>query len=203
MSVELLLLIIPLVALLIVYLALIPRISDGPRLLPCIPDLEEAVPSVAIRVVVVLAGVLGIQVYIFGIHSIHLGFTTYLLGLAKAGFWYSTIQTVCSPSVPPCSPTYSHPAGPSHLVVHRYCDRDLRPGSEPRRLDPDIRIGGCLARHSLPSRPHPDRPDAPKAIERQTDSVGAAPRLSWAVPGQHRCHSKGELLRTPFCRASS
>ncbi|KAH6622723.1 hypothetical protein F5144DRAFT_622861 [Chaetomium tenue] len=91
-SVELLLLIIPLAALLVVYVALIPR-TDGPRLLPCIPDLELAIPALATRVVVVLTGVLGIQVYIFGIHSIHLGFTTYLLGLLKAGFWYFAIQT--------------------------------------------------------------------------------------------------------------
>ncbi|EAQ84079.1 hypothetical protein CHGG_10483 [Chaetomium globosum CBS 148.51] len=59
-SLELLLQIIPLAALLVVYVALIPR-TDGPRLLPCIPDLESAVPALATRVVVVLAGVLGIQ----------------------------------------------------------------------------------------------------------------------------------------------
>ncbi|KAH6848235.1 hypothetical protein B0I37DRAFT_391808 [Chaetomium sp. MPI-CAGE-AT-0009] len=60
-SLELLLLIIPVVALLVVYVALIPRTVDGPRLLPCIPDLEEAIPAIANRVWVLLVGVLGVQ----------------------------------------------------------------------------------------------------------------------------------------------
>ncbi|KAK3293548.1 uncharacterized protein B0H64DRAFT_426130 [Chaetomium fimeti] len=92
-SLETLLLIIPLVALLVVYVALIPRTVDGPRLLPYIPDLEEAIPVISTRVWVLFLGMLGIQVYMFGIHSIELGFTPYLLGLVKAGFWYFAIQT--------------------------------------------------------------------------------------------------------------
>lgn len=200
-SLELLLQIIPLAALLVVYVALIPR-TDGPRLLPCIPDLESAVPALATRVVVVLAGVLGIQVYIFGGHSIHLGFTAYLLGLLKAGFWYFAIQTVCPPPVPPCSPTYSHPAGLSHLVVHRYCHRDVRLGSQPRPLDSEIRAGSCVTSCSLASRPRPDHLYASQTIQRQVGSVGAAPPLSCPLLGQHRRYSTSELISPPFCGAS-
>jgi hypothetical protein len=91
---ELALLTVPVTALLVVYIALIPRTVAGPRLLPLIPDVEDAVLSLSGKVVILLVGVLACQAFAFGIHSIELGLAGLLLGLVKAGFWYFAIQTV-------------------------------------------------------------------------------------------------------------
>ncbi|KAK4038195.1 glycosyltransferase [Parachaetomium inaequale] len=55
---ELALLTVPVAALLVVYIALIPRAVAGPRLLPLVPDLEDAILSLSGKVVVLLVGVL-------------------------------------------------------------------------------------------------------------------------------------------------
>jgi hypothetical protein len=96
-ALELALLTLPVAALLLVYTALIPRTTAGPRFLPCIPDLEEAILPLSARLVPILAGVLGAQAFAFGFSSIVLGIPAFLLGSVKAVSWYFMIQTVCIP----------------------------------------------------------------------------------------------------------
>ncbi|KAL2179774.1 uncharacterized protein P884DRAFT_290053 [Thermothelomyces heterothallicus CBS 202.75] len=90
---ELALPLLPAAALLLVYAALMPRSAGGPRLLPLIPDIEEAIQSLSHRILILLGGVLGVQACAFGIQSIELGWTVPLSGLLKAGFWHFSIQT--------------------------------------------------------------------------------------------------------------
>ncbi|KAK4248960.1 glycosyltransferase [Corynascus novoguineensis] len=56
---ELALPIIPGVALLVVYFALIPRTASDPRFFPLIPEVEKAIRPLSIRIIVFLLGVLG------------------------------------------------------------------------------------------------------------------------------------------------
>jgi hypothetical protein len=78
----------------LVYAALIPR-DGGPRLLPFVADIEEAIVLLGARIVIILAMALGIQAFVFGVHSMDIGIPAFSLGLAKALSWYFTIQTVC------------------------------------------------------------------------------------------------------------
>ena len=96
-ALELALLTLPIAALLLVYTALIPPGITGSRLLPSIPDLEDAILPLSARLVPILAGVLGVQAFTFGFSSIDLGIPAFLLGLVKAFSWYFTLQTVCVP----------------------------------------------------------------------------------------------------------
>ncbi|AEO62006.1 glycosyltransferase family 90 protein [Thermothelomyces thermophilus ATCC 42464] len=56
---ELALPLLPAAALLLVYAALMPRSAGGPRLLPLIPDIEEAIQPLSHRILILLGGVLG------------------------------------------------------------------------------------------------------------------------------------------------
>lgn len=84
---------IPVAALLVVYVALIPRTEDT-HFLPRI-DIEEAIVPLSLRVVVILAAALGMQTAAFGLPSNGI-ILTLSLGLAKALSWYFTTQMVCS-----------------------------------------------------------------------------------------------------------
>lgn len=126
---ELALPIIPGGALLFVYFGLIPRAASGHRSFPLIPEVQKAIRPLSIRIIVLLLGVLGVQVWAFGMQSIELGWTVLLLGFLKAGFWCFSIQTVSSPF--PLSRSYDTDlhAGNSHLMACRYFDRDVWFGS--------------------------------------------------------------------------
>ncbi|KAL2160803.1 hypothetical protein VTH06DRAFT_1000 [Thermothelomyces fergusii] len=91
---ELALPVLPAATLLLVYAAMIPRSVSGPRLLPFIPDIDEAIRPLSRKILILLASVSGIQCCAFGVQSIELGWTVPLLGLLKAGFWHFSMQTV-------------------------------------------------------------------------------------------------------------
>jgi hypothetical protein len=120
----------PAAMLLLVYAALVPR-DGGPRLLPSVPDIEEAIVSLGARIVIILAMALGIQAFVFGVHSMDIGILAFSLGLAKALSWYFTIRTVCNP--PPFSTgRFAHStSGTSDFVVYRPGNRDVRPRCQP------------------------------------------------------------------------
>ena len=85
----------PVAALLLVYVALTPRIAERPRFLPCI-NIEKDIRPLSLRVVVLLVAALGLQTAVFGLPSN--GITPSLfIGFAKALSWYFTIQTVRNP----------------------------------------------------------------------------------------------------------
>lgn len=93
---------VPVAALLVVYITLDPRprISNKyHRLLPPL-DLEDALIPLSLRVTIVLLTVLGLETLAFGYPV--LSAYTPALALTKALSWYFTIQTVCiSPKVGP------------------------------------------------------------------------------------------------------
>ncbi|KAH6621472.1 glycosyltransferase family 90 protein [Chaetomium sp. MPI-SDFR-AT-0129] len=86
------LVLIPMVALFIVYAALIPRSVDARQWLTSVPELEEVIVPLAGRVGILVVVGLGAQAFVFGIRSLAFGFSALLLGLLKAGFWYFTVE---------------------------------------------------------------------------------------------------------------
>ncbi|KAI5862511.1 hypothetical protein GGS23DRAFT_610171 [Durotheca rogersii] len=81
---------IPVVSLLVVYLALIPKCEKASRFLP-IFDIQDTARSLTWRVVSILGLAVGGEVGLFGLPSITL--VTLPLSLVKALTWYFTIQT--------------------------------------------------------------------------------------------------------------
>ncbi|KAI0484544.1 hypothetical protein GGR56DRAFT_662644 [Xylariaceae sp. FL0804] len=82
---------IPVASLLVVFVALSPRFRAASRLLPSVDIANEIVP-LSRRVVAVLVGALGVESLIFGRPSIDVE-AILALGLARASFWYYTIET--------------------------------------------------------------------------------------------------------------
>lgn len=117
---------IPAAALLVVYVALIPRGSttDSPRFFPRINNVEEDITPLSRRVVVVLVVALGAQGVAFGLPTSTKITPTLFLGSVKALSWYFTIQTVCS-HLPPSSHTSD--------ITHRFSRHDTPLGVPPRR----------------------------------------------------------------------
>lgn len=99
--------IVPLAALLVLYLAFLPRTKTLPRtrtlprtaketlnrFLPFV-DIEEAIVPLSRRAVVFLVAVVCMQSVVFGLPSVDIAPTLLPLGLAKASSWYFTIKTV-------------------------------------------------------------------------------------------------------------
>lgn len=84
--------IVPVAALLLIYIALTPRGPKGERLLPFV-DLEDAIVPLAVRTVVILVITMGIYSFKLGFPRGGIGLTI-LLGLTKAVTWYFMVQTV-------------------------------------------------------------------------------------------------------------
>jgi hypothetical protein len=103
--------ILPVAALLVAYLALIPRTDEeGHRFLPHIDIEEDGVP-LSLRVAVLLLAALGVQTFAFGLPSPSLVIPAFSSGLAKGLCWYFTIQIVCTPvrcMAFECSPSLRH-----------------------------------------------------------------------------------------------
>jgi hypothetical protein len=86
---------VPVAALLVVYVALVPRTIEDTHSLPLI-NVEKAIAPLSLRVLVILVVALGMQTVVFGLPSNEIT-PTLTLGFAKALSWYFTIRTVCSP----------------------------------------------------------------------------------------------------------
>lgn len=101
----------PTAALFIVYSAFIPRTSPSSPLLKFLPGLdnvEAAIGSLSVRIVVILAGVLGVQLFTFGSPS-GISISAILVsGVARALSWYFTIRTITSSSTPNNSEDRDH-----------------------------------------------------------------------------------------------
>ena len=85
---------VPVAALLLVYVALLPRTITSSRFLPLV-NIEDAIIPLSSRVVVVLVVALGMQTVAFGFTRSEIT-PTLSLGLAKALSWYFMTRTVCS-----------------------------------------------------------------------------------------------------------
>jgi hypothetical protein len=83
---------VPVAALLVVYIALVPKNAKGHRFLPLV-DIADHVVPLSLRVVLILVVALGIETVAFGFPRSTIG-PTLLLGVAKASSWYFTTQTV-------------------------------------------------------------------------------------------------------------
>ncbi|KND88236.1 Beta-1,2-xylosyltransferase 1 [Tolypocladium ophioglossoides CBS 100239] len=83
--------IVPAAALLVVYIALIPKTINGAHYLPLV-NIEDDIFPLSLRVVVVLVFALGIETVAFGFSTSGIA-PTFSLGLAKALSWYFTIRT--------------------------------------------------------------------------------------------------------------
>lgn len=83
---------IPLVALLLVYVAFIPRTKERTRYLARV-NLEEDIFRLSMVVAITLAAILSIQAVAFGLPTKNVTHTL-VIGLAKALSWFFTIQTV-------------------------------------------------------------------------------------------------------------
>lgn len=86
--------IVPVVALLVVCVALTLETTEDSRATSLL-DVEEAMTPLSLRVVVILVVALGIQTVAFGLSNAMI-IPTLTLGLTKAFSRYFTIQTVCS-----------------------------------------------------------------------------------------------------------
>jgi len=82
----------PAAALLIAYVAFIPKSSEDDDFFPYV-NIEEAVVHLSLRVLFLLAIVLGIQTFVFGLYINNL-IVTLSLGMTKALSWYFIIKTV-------------------------------------------------------------------------------------------------------------
>lgn len=88
---------VPVAALLVVYVALIPRSAEGTRFLPLV-NIDEAIVPLSLWTGIMLVVTLCAQTFTFGLPSNVAVAPALLLGLAKALAWYFTIQTVCIPA---------------------------------------------------------------------------------------------------------
>ncbi|KAF7552848.1 hypothetical protein G7Z17_g4057 [Cylindrodendrum hubeiense] len=82
---------VPLAALLLIYVTLLPRNSKSSRILPLV-DIQDAIVPLSLRVVVVLVAALCVQTVYFGFPRSCI-VPTLSLGMAKALSWYFTTQT--------------------------------------------------------------------------------------------------------------
>jgi hypothetical protein len=85
---------IPVAALLVVYVALIPKAIKGSHFLLRI-NVEEAIVPLSFRVVIILVVALSMQTVAFGLPT-NIIIPTVSLGLAKAMSWYYISRLVCS-----------------------------------------------------------------------------------------------------------
>lgn len=118
--------VIPVAALLVGYIILMPRTDRSTRWLPHF-DVEKAIGPLSLRVVILLVIILGVDAVLFGLPRSSV-VTTLTLGLTKALTWYSLVLTVCYTR--PCQKTIFLPLGtltglldPEVLLVHCYGDR--------------------------------------------------------------------------------
>lgn len=84
--------IVPAVALLAVYIIMLPRNSKSSRVLPLV-DIQDAMVPLSLRIVVVLAVALCAQTFSFGFPRSYIA-PTVLLGVSKALSWYFMMRTV-------------------------------------------------------------------------------------------------------------
>ncbi|KAH8684056.1 hypothetical protein BGZ61DRAFT_455576 [Ilyonectria robusta] len=83
--------IVPAVALLAVFITLLPRTSKSSRIIPLV-DIQDAIVPLSLRVVVVLVVALCVQTFSFGFPKSY-NAPTVLLGLSKALSWYFIMRT--------------------------------------------------------------------------------------------------------------
>lgn len=84
--------VIPAIALLIIYIALIPRITESTYLVPLV-DIEESIIPLSLRITLVLLSVLGAETALIGFPKNRVA-STLILGLIKALSWYFITQAV-------------------------------------------------------------------------------------------------------------
>ncbi len=123
----------PVVALFVAYTLLTPQTGQRSRWLRSV-DIEAAVWPLSLRVVALLAIVLGRESYVIGFPSTN-ALETLTLGLIKALMWYFTSQLVCV-APPGAGQDPDRFLGAELLMAGRNCGRHFLPPGDSEPIHP-------------------------------------------------------------------